>query len=113
MAKKAVKKMAKKAVEKKEIEITVQSSFDLPATRIYSNHVEITQSPNDFTLKFCDATPIYNIDEVLQNEGIHKIPVVAEIAIPFALMPKLIKALQTQHNTYKRLISTINGKNKK
>jgi hypothetical protein len=96
--------------DKDKIEITIQSTTEFPTYRIYSNHVEIMQSPHDFSLKFCDATPINNIEEVKKNKGIHKIPVVAEIAIPFQLVESLINALQTQYDKYKEITGDNNGK---
>ena len=96
--------------DKNKIEITLQPATDIPVSRLYSNHVEISQSPHDFTLKFCDATPIYSFKEFEKNKGIHKIPIVAEIAIPFHVMQPLIDALQKQFDQYKKITGAINEK---
>jgi hypothetical protein len=104
---------SKKAPPKKElVEIVIRPSSELPPTRIYSNHVEVTQSPQDFTLTFCDATPISNLDAVRDKAGIHDVPIVAEIAIPFSLVPNLIKVLQSQHRHHKKLIGDATGNTK-
>lgn len=95
--------MPKKAKnDKSKIEINLQPTRDIPVTRLYSNHIEVSQSPHDFTLKFCDATPIVDIDEVAKNNYILKIPVVSEIIIPFHVMEPLINVLAEQHEKYKQ-----------
>lgn len=101
-------KKTESTIEK--IEIKIQPTTDIPASRIHSNHVEITQSPYDFTLRFCDATPIYDMKGIEKNKGIHKIPIIAEIAIPFRLMKPLIDALQIQYDKYKEMTSESNEK---
>ena len=81
------------------LEVTVIPSDAIVSKRIYSNFVMVTQSPHDFSLRFCDAPPIYDIDKVVNN-GIHPAPIVAEIIIPFNVMPNLIKVLQTQYEKH-------------
>jgi len=89
---------------KSGMEVILVPSNEIPVDRVYSNYVEIGQSPYDFTLKFCDATAIKNIDELEKNEGKHFIPVVANIAIPFRVVPSLIKALESQYKIYQDAI---------
>ena len=97
----AAKKPKKKATKTdKSIEVTMMPSDELIPNRLYSNFVQVTQSPHDFTLQFCDAIPILDVKKVVEDEGVHKIPLVAEIAIPFDLMPDLIKTLQVQYKKY-------------
>ena len=95
--------------DKGAIEITLKPSADVPLSRLYSNHIEISLSPHDFTLKFCDATPIYNIDKA-KNKIIHEIPIVAEIAIPFHVMKPLIVALQSQYDKHQEVTGGTNEK---
>jgi len=95
---------------KNKIEIKILPTTDIPASRLHSNHVEVTQSPYDFTLRFCDVTPLYDIKEIEKNKGIHKIPIIAEVAIPFRLMKPLIDALQIQYDEYKEITGESNGK---
>ena len=98
----AAKKTTKKSTKAgKDIEVILTPSDELSPNRLHANYVQVAQSPHDFTLRFCDAIPIWDLKKVVENEGIHKIPLVAEIAIPFNLMPSLIEALQTQHKNYK------------
>lgn len=84
----------------KGIEVTLTPNSDIPQKRTYSNFIQVAQTPYDFSLMFCDATPIStgnNTDEKI----IHDIPIVAEIVIPFQLVPGFIKALQVQYSIYK------------
>lgn len=100
----AAKKSTKKATETdKGIEVTLVPNEDIPPSRIYSNFIQVAQTPYDFSLKFCDATPLSGSKKV-GGKVTHPIPIVAEIAIPFNLMPAFIKALQTQYEIYKDII---------
>ena len=80
------------------LEISLVPDGTIPSKRIYANFVAINQSAYDFSLRFCDASPIHDIEKTRQNNGVHPAPVVAEIALPFDVIPGLIKALQNQYN---------------
>jgi len=99
---------AKKVTQTKVrgIEVTLVPDGDIPPSRIYSNYVQVAQTPYDFSLRFCDATPVSN-SNVVEGKVTHPIPIVAEIAIQFNLMPEFIKALQTQYKTYKDLVEGV------
>ncbi|MBL6995964.1 hypothetical protein [Desulfobacula sp.] len=84
----------------KGVEITLIPNKDTPQSRMYSNFIQVTQTPYDFSLIFCDATPILNYNNT-DGKKIHNIPIVAEIAIPMDLVSGLIGALQTQYDLYK------------
>jgi len=78
----AVKKPTKKATKTgKGIKVNLIPSDELLPNRLYANYVQVGQSPYDFTLRFCDATPVSDLRKVIENKGGHEIPVVAEIAI--------------------------------
>ncbi|MBW2708091.1 MAG: hypothetical protein JRD04_02210 [Deltaproteobacteria bacterium] len=79
------------------IDVTLAPSDDIIPHRVYSNYVQVTQTPHDYSLRFCDATPIYDVEKVAENDGVFPIPVVAEIVIPLEVMPSLIKTLQAQY----------------
>lgn len=102
-AKKTAKKKApaKKAKIKKsdEVIVTLRPNSETPCTRVYSNFVQVSQTPYDFNLKFCDATPLPG-GESSKNKTTHDIPIVGEIAIPFNVMPGLINALTTQYELF-------------
>lgn len=98
------KKTIKKSTKVSEgIEVTLEPNEAIPARRIYSNFIQVAQTPYDFSLKFCDAVPLSGNNDVARKI-IHPIPIVAEIAIPFNLMPGFINALQTQYKLYKHNI---------
>jgi hypothetical protein len=67
------------------------------ARREYANFCAVAHTPFDLTLTFCDVRPLSDRDvksaEVTQT--VHA-PVVARIALPFAVVPGLIAALQEQ-----------------
>jgi len=94
MADKKTKKIAK------DLEVMLSPNRDTPQTRVYSNFIQVAQTPYDFSLMFCDATPI-SVDKDTDGIVKHDIPVVAEIAIPFNLVQGFINALQSQYDVYK------------
>jgi hypothetical protein len=76
---------------------------NLPAKlgRVYSNFVEISHSPWDFTLRFCDAPPGSDVPRLKLKDGNKvEIPTTIEVIIPVNLMSGLIEALQAQNKTY-------------
>ena len=98
------KKMIKKPTKvSKGIEVTLEPNETIPARRIYSNFIQVAQTPYDFSLKFCDAIPLL-VSNNAKGKVTHPIPIVAEIAIPFNLMPGFINALQIQYNLYENNI---------
>lgn len=102
MASKSVTKKPKGATQ--SIQVTLNPKYGILPSRMYSNYLEVSQTPYDFNLKFCDATPV-TIDSKAEDKITHDIPIVAEIAIPFLLMPRFIKALQAQYEKHKKLIN--------
>jgi hypothetical protein len=67
------------------------------ARRQYANFCAVAHTPFDMTLTFCDVRPLSERD-VRNAEATQtvKAPVVARLAIPFAVVPGLITALQEQ-----------------
>lgn len=94
--KKTIKKPTKVSAG---IEVILEPTETIPQKRIYSNYVQITHTPYDFSLRFCDAIPLHR-DNDTGGKVMHPIPIVAEIALPFNLIPGLIKALQTRYKLY-------------
>jgi hypothetical protein len=70
------------------------------ARRQYANFCAVAHTPFDMTLTFCDVRPLSERD-VRQAEESQTVraPVVARIAVPFAVVPGLITALQEQLRT--------------
>jgi hypothetical protein len=68
--------------------------------RIYANYVQVSLSPIDCTLTFCDVIGPQNEEEALkmQKTGQLPAPVKAIIAIPTQVVDGLIQALQAQRD---------------
>lgn len=66
--------------------------------RIYSNYIEVTKSPTDISIKFCDIKPPENEKEIenVKSKGQLEIMVEAEIVIPLSVAKEFLKALQVQ-----------------
>lgn len=101
--------MQKKTADGNEIEVKLRPSFNIEPTRIYANFAEVSHSPYDFTIRFCDATPINDFQKLKEENGVHDIPVVAEIAVPHTFIPGLINALKSQYDNYQKLIGKNDG----
>ena len=99
-------KKAKKVVEEVQgIEVKLQPDKETPSNRIYSNYARVSRTPYDFNISFCDATPLTKDDDSFRENPVHKIPIVAEIVVPFNLVPGLINALQAQWDGYKKNVA--------
>jgi hypothetical protein len=68
--------------------------------RIYANYVQVSLSPIDCTLTFCDVIGPQSEEEALrmQKTGTLPAPVKAVIAIPSGVVDGLIQALQAQRD---------------
>ena len=68
-----------------------------PTRREYANFCAVAHTPFDMTLTFCDVRPLSerDIHDAEASQTV-RAPVVARIAIPFAVVPGLIAALQEQ-----------------
>jgi hypothetical protein len=84
--------------EKKPVQIIADHT--LSSSRIYSNYVQVSISPIDCTLTFCDVIGPQSEEEALrmQKTGTLPAPVKAVIAIPTQIVDGLIQALQAQRN---------------
>jgi len=78
--------------------------FEMTHPRYYSNYVSIHSTPFDFTLRFCDAVPVYDKPKSLKGGILEvKIPIKAEIVIPKDLLPDLIKTMQEHYERYVKI----------
>jgi len=81
----------------KQLSFTIVPDDQDDQLREYANFCAVGHTPFDMTLTFCDVRPLTERDiqsaEVTQTV---KAPVVAKIALPFAVIPGLINALQEQ-----------------
>jgi hypothetical protein len=65
--------------------------------REYANFCAVAHPPFDLTLTFCDVRPLSESDvKSAEATQVVRAPVVGRIALPFAVVPGLIAALQEQ-----------------
>lgn len=80
--------------------VQIIADHTLSSTRIYSNYVQVSVSPIDCTLTFCDVIGPQNEEEALkmQKTGTLPAPIKAVIVIPTQIVDGLIQALQVQRS---------------
>ena len=88
--------MEKFMAEERPVQIIPDHHLNSP--RIYANYVQVSISPIDCTLTFCDVMGPQSEEEALhmQKTGSLPSPVKAVIAIPTQIVDGLIQALQAQ-----------------
>mgnify|MGYP001024859911 CR=1 FL=1 len=88
--------------EQKQINFTIVPDEDSAGPpRIYVNFCAIAHTPFDFTLTFCDVTPLSQRDiRNAETEHVVRAPVRARIVAPVQLIPNLIAALQEHFRVY-------------
>ena len=71
---------------------------NLASPRIYANYVQVSLSPLDCTLTFCEVIGPQSEEEALkmQKSGVLPSPVKAVMVIPAQIVEGLIQALQAQ-----------------
>jgi len=87
-------------MSKEERPVRIIADSTLTSSRIYSNYVQVSASPVDCTLTFCEVIGPQNEEEaaIMQRTGILPAPVKAVIAIPMQILDGFIQALQAQRN---------------
>jgi hypothetical protein len=82
--------------EERPLQIIADHEKNSP--RVYANYVQVSMSPIDCTLTFCDVVGPANDEEVLhmQKTGTLLAPVRAVLVIPNQIVDGLIQALQAQ-----------------
>ena len=80
--------------------VQIIADHTISSQRIYSNYVQVSASPLDCTLTFCDVIGPQSEEEALkmQKTGTLPAPVRAVIVIPTQIVDGLIQALQTQRD---------------
>jgi hypothetical protein len=72
--------------------------------RAYANFVQVSHSPFDFTIRFCEApssADIGRISGIKEQEDAHiEISNVVELIVAPNLLPQLIEALQKNYEKY-------------
>jgi len=84
------------ASDEKSVQIIPDSTLSSP--RVYANYVQVSMSPVDCTLTFCDVLGPQNEEEALkmQKSGTLPAPVKAVLVIPTQIVEGLVMALQAQ-----------------
>src|SRR5947207_15511576 len=71
------------------------------ARRQYANFCAVAHTPFDMTLTFCDVRPLSERDiRAAEQTQTVQAPLVARVALPFAVIPGLIAALQEQLRSF-------------
>lgn len=83
-------------------DIRIIPDSTLESKRIYANFAVVSKSPFDFSIQFCNVSPISDIQKVEKDGFVHYAPVVVEIALPKEMIPGLIEALASQLNEHQR-----------
>jgi len=85
---------------KEERPVQIVADPTLSSPRIYANYVQVSASPVDCTLTFCEVVGPQSEDEALQVQetGLLPAPVKAVIAIPVQILDGLIQALVAQRD---------------
>jgi len=91
------KKTAQKSIQ---VKVIPDPDMELNYPRVYANYAAVQSTPFDFTIRFCDAMPIF--DPPNKGAGMleKRIPIVAEIIVPVNILPSLINALQQNYDQY-------------
>jgi len=84
--------------EDRPVQIIADPTLNSP--RIYANYVQVSASPVDCTLTFCEVVGPQSEAEALrvQETGLLPAPVKAVIAIPMQILDGLIQALVAQRD---------------
>jgi hypothetical protein len=80
--------------------LQIIADFTKSSPRVYANYVQVSISPIDCTITFCDVIGPMNDEEALrmQKSGTLPAPVRAVMVIPNQVVDGLIQALQAQRD---------------
>ena len=92
---------ANQAMEQKQINFTIVADEKTGPPRVYANFCAIAHTPFDFTLTFCEVTPLSPRDiHNAETDHVVRAPVKARIVAPVQFIPNLIAALQEHMRVY-------------
>jgi hypothetical protein len=87
--------------EQKQINFTIVPDDATEAPRTYANFCAVNHTPFDFTLTFCEMTPLSEKDiRAAEAEHVVRAPIKARVVLSVAVIPNLIAALQEQMRIY-------------
>jgi hypothetical protein len=96
-----LEKPGKPAKEKeKEITIELIPSLEPKLGRVYANYAQISHSPWDFTIRFCEAPSSADIVRLKRAGGKVEIPNIVEVIMTPGLIPSVLKALKINYEKY-------------
>ena len=86
--------------KKEDRPVQIVADPTLSSPRIYSNYVQVSASPIDCTLTFCEVVGPQSEEDAIrvQETGLLPAPVKAVIAIPVQILDGLIQALVAQRD---------------
>jgi hypothetical protein len=86
------------ANEERPVQIIADSTIS--SSRVYANYVQVSISPIDCTLTFCDVIGPQNEEDALkmQKSGYLPAPIKIVLVIPNQVVDGLIQALQAQRD---------------
>ena len=95
--------------EDRPVQIVADPTLSSP--RIYSNYVQVSASPVDCTLTFCEVVGPQSEDDAIdvQKTGRLPAPVKAVIAVPVQILDGLIQALIAQRDKQVGIGRSFNG----
>jgi hypothetical protein len=96
-------------MEARQVQIVADGTMTSP--RVYSNFVQVSMTPLDCTLTFCDVIGPQTEEEALrvQKTGLMPSPVKAILVIPNQIVDGLIQALQAQKEKQAGALGTPTG----
>ena len=106
------KEIIKPQNEAKITEIELVPNLNAKLGRVYSNFVQVSHSPWDFTLRFCDAPPGGDIPRLNKKGNKIEIPTEVEVVIPASLISDLIRILNEQNKKFMENIKKANSDEK-
>ena len=87
--------------EAKQINFTIVPDDSTDAPRTYANFCAVNHTPFDFTVTFCEMTPLSEKDiRAAEADHMVRAPVKARVVLPVQVLPNLIAALQEQLRAY-------------
>ncbi len=86
------------AAEERPVQIVADHSLKSP--RVYANYVQVSVSPVDCTLTFCDVIGPQSEEEALRMQQTSTLPAPVKVVlvIPNQIVDGLIQALQAQRD---------------
>ncbi len=87
--------------ESKQINFTIVPDETSDQSRTYANFCAVNHTPFDFTLTFCEMTPLSEKDiRAAEAEHVVRAAVKSRVVVPVQVVPTLIAALQEQLRIY-------------